>query len=205
MPRLIVVNGPWNGCTIGLEPVEHMLGRDPDCDLAVPDTSLSRHHLRIVPTVDGWEAEDLGSRNGTLLNDQPLTRAPLRDGDLLQAGRSVLRFDDAASPRVLAKADADTTVIACEAGPGDAGTGELPTLLALADALLAAGDEDEFVARLCTWLRTQADAARAVVFRRRAGELHAHAGYGASGREPPRAIVLPAEATVAAGRDGKAL
>jgi hypothetical protein len=65
MPRLIVVNGPWNGCAIGLEPVEHTFGRDPACDLAVPDTSLSRRHLRFVPIADAWEAEDLGSSNGT--------------------------------------------------------------------------------------------------------------------------------------------
>jgi DNA-binding NtrC family response regulator len=202
--RLIVVDGPWNGCAIGLEPVEHMLGRDPSCDLAVPDTTLSRRHLRVAPTTDGWEAEDMGSRNGTLLNDQPLTRARLRDGDRLQVGRSVFRFDDADAPPVLAEVEADTTVIAAGAEPGEAGAGELPALLALADALLAAGDEEEFLTRLCTWLRAQTGAARAVVFRRRTGELHAHAGYGASGREPPRAMVLPAVA-VAAARDGKAL
>ena len=75
MPRLIVVDGPWHGCAIGLESGEHTLGRDRDCDLAVPDTTLSRRHLRFVSIGDAWDAEDLGSRNGTLLNDQPLTRA----------------------------------------------------------------------------------------------------------------------------------
>jgi DNA-binding NtrC family response regulator len=204
VPRLIVVDGPWNGCAIGLEPVEHVLGRDPSCDLAVPDTALSRRHLRVAPTADGWEAEDMGSRNGTRLNDQPLTRARLRDGDRLQVGRSVFRFDDTDAPPVLAEVAADTTVLAAEAGPGEVGAGDLPALLALADALLAAGDEEAFLGPLCAWLRAQTGAARAVVFRRRTGELHAHAGYGASGREPPRAMVLPAVA-VASARDGKAL
>jgi DNA-binding NtrC family response regulator len=204
VPRLLVVDGPWNGCAIGLEPVEHVLGRDPGCDLAVPDTTLSRRHLRVAPTNDGWEAEDMGSRNGTRLNDQPLTRARLRDGDRLQVGRSVFRFDEADAPPVLAEVAAETSVIAAETGSSETGAGELPALLALADALLAAGDEEEFLTRLCSWLRAQTSAARAVVFRRRTGELHAHAGYGASGREPPRAMVLPAVA-VAAARDGKAL
>jgi DNA-binding NtrC family response regulator len=204
MSRLFVVDGPWHGCAIGLEPVEHTLGRDRACDLAVPDTTLSRRHLRFVPTDGAWEVEDLGSRNGTLLNDQPLTRARLRNGDMLQVGRSLLRFDEA-DTHVLAEVEADTTIIAAEAGPGDAGIGELPALLALADALLAADDEDEFHARLCSWLRAQTGAARAAVFRRRGGELRAHAGYGAAGREPPRAMVLPATIAVAAARDGKAL
>ncbi|HEY0484235.1 MAG TPA: sigma 54-interacting transcriptional regulator [Kofleriaceae bacterium] len=204
MPRLIVVDGPWHGCAIGLESGEHTLGRDRECDLAVPDTTLSRRHLRFVPVDDAWDAEDLGSRNGTLLNDQPLTRARLRDGDVLQVGRSVLRFDDADSPSVLTEVAADTTVIAAEAGTGEAGD-ELPMLLALADALLAAGHEEEFLIELCTWLRAQTGACRAAVFRRRGGELHAHAGYGASGREPPRAMVLPATVAIAAAREGKAL
>ena len=204
MPRLIVVDGPWNGCAIGLEPVDHMLGRDRDCDLAVPDTTLSRRHLRFVRTADGWDAEDLGSRNGTLLNDKPLTRARLRDGDVLHVGRNVLRFDDADTPTVLTEVESDTTIVADAAGPGEA-SGELPTLLALADALLAAADEEAFLTCLCVWLRAQTGAARAVVFRRCGGELRAHAAYGASGREPPRAMVLPATVAVAAAREGKAL
>jgi len=124
---------------------------------------------------------------------------------MLHVGRSVLRFDDADTPAVLAEVEADTTMIAAEAGPGEAGAGELPALLALADALLAAGDDEEFLIRLCTWLRAQTGAARAAVFRRRGGKLHAHACYGASGREPPRAMVLPATVAVAAAHDGKAL
>ena len=205
MSRLIVVDGPWHGCAIGLPPVEHTLGRDRACELAVPDTTLSRRHLRFVPTGDRWEVEDLGSRNGTLLNDRPLTRAQLRDGDMLQVGRSLLRFDEADAPHILAEVEADTTVIAAEAGPGDAGTGDLPALLALADALLDAGDEEQFHVRLCAWLRTQTGAARAAVFRRRSGELHAHAGYCVAGREPARAMVLPTTVAVGAARDGKAL
>src|SRR5262245_31183203 len=165
MSRLIVVDGPWHGCAIGLEPVEHTLGRDRACDLAVPDTTLSRRHLRFIPIDASWEVEDLGSRNGTRLNDRPLTRARLRNGDVLQVGRSLLRFDDADAPHVLAEVEADTTVIAAEAGPGDAGTGDLPALLVLADALLAAGDEEQFHLRLCAWLRAQTGAARAAVFR----------------------------------------
>ena len=102
----------------------------------------------------------MGSRNGTLLNDQPLSRARLRDGDRLQVGRSVFRFDDADAPPMLAEVEAETTVIAAEAGPGETGAGELPALLALADALLAAGDEEAFLTRLCSWLRAQTSAAR---------------------------------------------
>jgi Sigma-54 interaction domain/FHA domain len=204
MPRLIVVDGPWHGCAIGLDSGEHTLGRDRDCDLAVPDSTLSRRHLRFVPIDNAWHAEDLGRRNGTLLHDRPLTRARLHDGDVLQVGRSVLRFLDADTPPVLTEVEAATTAIAAEDVSGEAPAEEVQTLLALADALAATHHEEEFLIRLCTWLRAQTGAARAVVFQRRGGELHARAGYRASGREPP-GMVLPPTAAVAAARDGKAL
>jgi hypothetical protein len=119
----------------------------------------------VAPITDGWEAEDIGSRNGTLFNDRPLTRARLRDGDRLQVGRSVLRFDDADAPPLLAEVDAETTVIAAEAASGEAGAGELPACSRSPDAVLAAGDEGQLLTGLCTWLRVKTGAAPAGRFR----------------------------------------
>ncbi|HTM21995.1 MAG TPA: sigma 54-interacting transcriptional regulator, partial [Kofleriaceae bacterium] len=205
MPRLVVVGGPWNGCTFVLEEVEHTMGRDPACDLAIPDSSLSRRHLRLAPDAEGWIAEDLGSRNGSQLNQQPLTRALLHDGDVLIAGRSTLRFDAAeASPMLAAiDGDSDSTVVATDGGQGQGG--HIQALLALADALLEAGDAEAFLERLADWMRRTTRAPRAAVFRRRGNELHAHASYGPDGREPARSLVLPSVAALAAGRAGKAL
>jgi pSer/pThr/pTyr-binding forkhead associated (FHA) protein len=50
-------------------------------------TTVSRRHARVVVDADGVTIEDLGSRNGTWLADQPLTgRAPVREGDAIRLG-----------------------------------------------------------------------------------------------------------------------
>lgn len=71
---------------------ENILGRTPDCDVQIPAPSVSRRHARIVV---GAEAtiEDLGSTNGTKLNEQPLSGpAKLQPGDPITVGREALRF-----------------------------------------------------------------------------------------------------------------
>jgi len=50
-----------------------IIGREPDCQVVVDDRQASRHHARILQTEDGYVLEDLGSKNGTYLNGQPLT------------------------------------------------------------------------------------------------------------------------------------
>ena len=66
---------------------------DRELDLRLPSQLLSTNHLEIARDGDGWIVQDLDSRNGTLLNRRKVTaREPLRDGDLLELGRVVMRF-----------------------------------------------------------------------------------------------------------------
>ena len=72
------------------------IGRLDDSDITIPHKSVSRKHAEILPTATGFEIEDLGSTNGTYLNDQPISdRTPLSNNDLLMIGdvpvRVVLR------------------------------------------------------------------------------------------------------------------
>ncbi|HHQ49042.1 MAG TPA: FHA domain-containing protein, partial [Acidobacteria bacterium] len=69
-----------------------VIGRASHSDITVPDRSLSRQHARIFRDDDGWWVEDLGSRNGTLLNGQPLVDGPARiaPGDTLGLGSTVI-------------------------------------------------------------------------------------------------------------------
>jgi hypothetical protein len=59
-----------------------VIGRSEDCQVIIDDRQASRYHARITQTEDGYVLEDLGSKNGTFLNGQPL-KAPtvLTDGD----------------------------------------------------------------------------------------------------------------------------
>lgn len=70
-----------------------VIGRAPDCDIAVRDILLSRRHLRLQPSDDGWMVQDLQSKNGTVLNGERL-RSPrvLNDNDVVRFGRSKVIF-----------------------------------------------------------------------------------------------------------------
>jgi len=70
-----------------------VIGRAPDCDVAVRDILLSRRHLRLQPSDDGWMVQDLQSKNGSVLNGERL-RSPrvMRDNDVVRFGRSKIIF-----------------------------------------------------------------------------------------------------------------
>ena len=70
-----------------------VLGRGEACQIRIQDNSVSRRHAQIEPTTDGYVVQDLGSTNGTFVNDVT-TAAPrrLRDGDYLRVGNCIYRF-----------------------------------------------------------------------------------------------------------------
>ncbi|MGL4551612.1 MAG: diguanylate cyclase [Gemmataceae bacterium] len=69
-----------------------LIGRGSDCAILIDDHSVSRKHARIDPTPEGYFASDLGSTNGTFVNDQPCQRHGLKDGDYLRVGNCIYRF-----------------------------------------------------------------------------------------------------------------
>ena len=63
------------------------IGRTQDCDLRIPDMSVSRHHAQLTRDEDGWLLSDLGSHNGTRINGWLVREpVPLRPGDTVQFG-----------------------------------------------------------------------------------------------------------------------
>ncbi len=101
-PRIRVLNGPEAGRVVELVPAPGSLvvGRGDDVDLPLSDADLSREHVEIVQDLDGVVARDRGSKNGTLVNDRPITERRLKDGDELRLGKTVLIFEDPAEQRV---------------------------------------------------------------------------------------------------------
>jgi pSer/pThr/pTyr-binding forkhead associated (FHA) protein len=61
-----------------------VLGRDADCDITIPGTHLSRRHAEIAVNGDKLLVRDLGSANGTFVNEQPITDAEMQTGDTIR-------------------------------------------------------------------------------------------------------------------------
>ncbi len=69
---LIANNGPLNGQQWIIDGTL-VIGRDAECDIVIPDRQVSRQHARITKGTNGIILEDLGSKNGTFLNNQVLS------------------------------------------------------------------------------------------------------------------------------------
>ena len=63
------------------------LGRGPRADFVLDAALVSRVHCRLVVADDQLVVENLGSTNGTFVNDRPVERSILKVGDRLRAGR----------------------------------------------------------------------------------------------------------------------
>ena len=91
IPAVLVLVEGSGPQSVDLVPPETMMGRDPGCHVTIPDSSVSHRHARIYHSDGEWYVEDLGSTNGTFVNDRPLTRpVVLRPGDTVSIGRSTL-------------------------------------------------------------------------------------------------------------------
>lgn len=71
---------------------ETLIGRDSACDVAVARSWMSRRHFAIRMGEDGFYLEDLGSANGTYVNEQRVSRTRLVDRDRIQAGGKSMLF-----------------------------------------------------------------------------------------------------------------
>lgn len=64
-----------------------VIGRSPDCDLSISDTYLSSRHARVANDSGDLSIEDLGSTNGTYVNQELVDgRVHLERGDIVQVG-----------------------------------------------------------------------------------------------------------------------
>lgn len=97
---------------VALSPGSYVLGRDHTCEIVIDDSSTSRRHVRIHHAEGGYHVEDMGSKNGTLLNNQRVVSRRLRHQDELLIGSVQVRFVEEA-------ADHASTVVVSDGGPRD--------------------------------------------------------------------------------------
>ncbi len=100
LPCLRVMDGPAEGKR--LEIPEHQsevtLGRSPECDFPLEDQNISRRHALVKRTWNGFTVQDLGSKNGVLVNGKRAEGAvAIKDGDEVQIGGVKMTFIDPAS------------------------------------------------------------------------------------------------------------
>jgi hypothetical protein len=70
-----------------------VVGRDPGCELVIEDPRVSKRHAQLRWSGGGWTIEDLGSKNSTAVNGQPVEGTELRDGDAISFGGLSGRFE----------------------------------------------------------------------------------------------------------------
>jgi diguanylate cyclase (GGDEF)-like protein len=104
-PRRVVSENAQHACIVQIYPTGHGMGqrfpltnfsltfgRDKECEVQLTDNSVSRKHARIEHTEEGFQLIDLGSTNGTMINDQLTKLSPLADGDYIRVGNCIFRF-----------------------------------------------------------------------------------------------------------------
>jgi len=85
--------GPDIGKRVELEMGRYGVGREADADISVPRDSVSRNHAELVMGEGGaWTVRDLGSTNGTFVNEVRVSQQALRDGDHVRFGDAVFKF-----------------------------------------------------------------------------------------------------------------
>jgi hypothetical protein len=90
---LTCLTGADMGRTFALAEAHVELGRGQEVAIRLRDIAVSRRHARILHQEGTFFLEDLGSPNGVYLNGQPVAGpTPLREGDVLELGRTLLRF-----------------------------------------------------------------------------------------------------------------
>ena len=108
MSSLYVIKGKDQGVRFDLTDPVMGLGRDGSNRIQLRDTEVSRQHAEIRQEGDDATLIDLGSSNGSFVNNELVRRHTLRNGDRIQLGRTVMLFtgaDDASSHALASDVD----------------------------------------------------------------------------------------------------
>ena len=87
--RDIVNNRDWK---LQTEAESLLIGRSRDAQVCIRDRSVSKNHCRIEKRGSSYRFKDLGSRNGTLINDLRCDSGPIENGDELKVGNFIIHF-----------------------------------------------------------------------------------------------------------------
>ncbi len=98
MPSLQILKGNNEGSSLQLDGDRFVMGRNPDCAVVIPITSVSREHAQILRVQGKFFIEDKQSRNGTFVNNQAITsRTQLKHNDKIRICDFMAVFVDEAT------------------------------------------------------------------------------------------------------------
>lgn len=91
--RLAVTSGPLRGTTLPLASSGILVGRAPACTLVLDDEYTSSRHARVFPQYGEWYVEDLGSTNGTFVDEMRIMEpTAVPPGIAIRVGQSTLEL-----------------------------------------------------------------------------------------------------------------
>ncbi len=93
LPRLTARLTLSDGRSVTIERRSTLIGRAEACDLPMASLGVSARHAVLTATANGHVIEDLHSTNGTFVNGEAITRRVLVTGDLIELGRTPLRYE----------------------------------------------------------------------------------------------------------------
>jgi serine phosphatase RsbU (regulator of sigma subunit)/pSer/pThr/pTyr-binding forkhead associated (FHA) protein len=83
---LVVIDPNGHRTRVAIDPLPFRIGRQPDSNLIIRDSRVSRTHSRIVVENGEYAIEDCGSLHGTYVNGKRIARQPLRNSDQIEFG-----------------------------------------------------------------------------------------------------------------------
>ena len=89
--KLRIVQGRPAGKSMLFPRGEYVFGRGTECHVRPNSDWVSRQHCLLRVTAEGVFLRDLGSRNGTFVNEQRVSSCHLRSGDIISGGRTRIR------------------------------------------------------------------------------------------------------------------
>ncbi len=96
MPKLVVLSEGLTGKTFELKEAKSTVGRVEDNLFHIPEPSVSSHHCEILLNGNNVVVKDLNSTNGTFINGEKVTEAPLKAGQILRLGQIEMRLETGA-------------------------------------------------------------------------------------------------------------
>jgi sigma-B regulation protein RsbU (phosphoserine phosphatase) len=149
---LLVTDPSGNRIRVPIEPLPFHIGRQPESDLIIRDSRVSRAHSLIVAEGGQYFLEDCGSRHGTLVNGKKVKRHALANSDRIEFGvpdsySLVFALDGAELKRMMEQMGAAEKTPAAPHGVG-ANLGKLRAILDLARTLQHSFSVDDVLAQV---------------------------------------------------------